>query len=276
MSYRDLLVHLDGNAAGPAFMARVAEFASGQEAHLTGLHVIDIPEIPGYVEANIPRDVLQNHRKLFLEEAGKIESVFSDACHKTALSFEWRCVEDDTVRAVIRAARCSDLVLAAGGAGIDSADRTSVADQVILEGGRPVLIIPPHTALPAIGNQVVVAWNATKEAARAIHDALPILARAKAVTVVSVNPETSDEAHGEIPGADIAAHLSRHGVNTEAQSLRIDHQETGSGLLEWASEQRADLLVMGAYGHTRWRELVLGGVTAHVLRNTGIPVFMSH
>ena len=94
--------------------------------------------------------------------------------------------------------------------------------------------------------------------------------------LVSVDPQTSDNEHGDIPGMSIAAHLERHGVRPEAHSITVDDSDTGESLLDWAKDNGADLIVMGAYGHTRWRELVLGGVTAYVLRYARVPVLMSH
>lgn len=276
MSYRDILVYLDPSTAGASFIDAVVAFASSQNAHLTGLNVIDIPPVPDYVTANLPREVVENHRKAFLDRAKKTETDFSRACDKAGLFFEWRCVEDDAARAVIRAARYADLVVLAGGAGVDSADRTGVADRVVLESGRPVLVMPAIETGSSIGSQVIVAWNASKEAVRAVHDALPLLLEAKWVKVLSVNPQISDEAHAEIPGLDIGRHLARHNVRADAQSITVDLAATGKSLLAWASEEQADLIVMGAYGHNRWRELILGGVTAHVLHHAGIPVLMSH
>lgn len=276
MSYRDILVHLEDNMAGSSFIEAAVAFASWQNAHLAGLHVIDIPVMPGFVETNIPRQVLEDHRKRFLDRAEKTESAFNHACEKAGLSYEWRCIEGDTASTVVRAARYADLVLLAGGAGIDSADRTGVADRVVLEGGRPILVIPPVETGSAIGLRIVIAWNESKEAARAAHDALPFLRRADWVKIVSVSPRTAGEARGEIPAAEFQRHLSRHGIRAEAHAITGDSANPGKRLLAWAAGEQSNLLILGAYGHSRWTELVLGGVTAHVLRNTGIRVLMSH
>jgi len=276
MSYRDILVHLDDNMAGSSFIEAAVAFASSQNAHLAGLHVIDIPVIPGFVETSIPRQVLEDHRKHFFDRAEKAESAFNHACEKAGLSYEWRCIEGDTASTVVRTARYADLVLLAGGAGIDSADRTGVADRVVLESGRPILVIPAAETGSAIGLRVVIAWNESKEAARAAHDALPLLRRADWVKIVSVSPGTSGEARGDIPAAEFRRHLSRHGVRAEAHAITGNSANPGKRLLAWAAEERSNLLILGAYGHSRWTELVLGGVTAHVLRNTSMPVLLSH
>ena len=122
----------------------------------------------------------------------------------------------------------------------------------------------------------MVAWDGGREAVRAINDALPLLAGAEHVDVVSVNPEERGTDHGEIPGADMCLHLARHGVNAEAQHIAASDVDVGNMLLSRVADVGADLLVMGAYGHSRWREIVLGGATHQVLSEMTVPVVMSH
>ena len=117
-----------------------------------------------------------------------------------------------------------------------------------------------------------MAWNANREAARAVHDAMPLLTHAESVVVLSVDPQ--DERH--FAGADIATHLARHGVNVEARRSVAPNIPIGDELLNMASDLGSDLMVMGAYGHSRLREAVFGGVTRHLLRHMTIPVLMSH
>jgi nucleotide-binding universal stress UspA family protein len=122
----------------------------------------------------------------------------------------------------------------------------------------------------------VVAWDAGREAARAVNDALPILRRAKAVTVLSINPQPSYDGYGEEPGADLAVHLARHGVKVEVQHSKGEEIGVGNAILSRLADHGADLLVMGAYGHSRLRELVLGGATRRILQSMTVPTFMSH
>jgi nucleotide-binding universal stress UspA family protein len=123
---------------------------------------------------------------------------------------------------------------------------------------------------------VVVAWDASREAARAVSDALPILEKASSVTVVTVNPRERDYGHGDVPGADIAVYLARHGVKVDVQRIDARDIDVGNMLLSHVANDSADLLVMGAYGHSRLREVVLGGATRTILGEMTVPVLMSH
>lgn len=277
MSYRDILVYLDPDTNHASLIERAVAFASAEKAHLTGLYVIDILAIPDYVKVNLPHEIIENHRNLIVKQAKDMESAFRQACEAAAgLNFEWRCVEGDTGEAIIHAGRYADIVVLAGGAGTKGAHRFNLADRVVLECGRPILVVPDQPVEMPVGKQIVFAWNTSKEAVRAAHDALPLFLKADRVKIVLINPRISDDDHGEVPGADIARYLSRHGANADAHSLITDDRNIGNHLLNWAKEEQADLIVMGAYGRAHWRELVLGGVTAHMIRNAGMPVLMAH
>lgn len=151
-----------------------------------------------------------------------------------------------------------------------------VADHVALGCGRPVLVVPYIGAGSTLGERVFIAWNGRREAVRAIHDALPLLERAKHVTVMAINPRAGAEEHGDVPCADICLHLARHGVEAEAAEVESGDVGVGDMLLSRAADASADLIVMGAYGHSRIRELMLGGVTKHLLEHMTVPVLMSH
>jgi len=127
-----------------------------------------------------------------------------------------------------------------------------------------------------IGKCVLVAWDASREAARAVADAMPLLAAADAVIVLAVDPQPGPDGHGEIPGADIALHLARHGVKAQIERTVSAGVPIGELLLSRAADLGADMLVMGAYGHSRVRELLLGGATRSILASMTIPVLMSH
>jgi nucleotide-binding universal stress UspA family protein len=129
---------------------------------------------------------------------------------------------------------------------------------------------------PPLGKHVIVAWNVSREAARAANDALPFLVAADRVDVMCVNASSAKEGDADLPGADLCLHLARHGVKAEAHSLAASDVDTGNLLLSRAADRGADLIVMGAYGHARWREVVLGGVTRELLGQMTVPVFMSH
>ena len=146
----------------------------------------------------------------------------------------------------------------------------------MLSAGRPALVVPDIGAGKTLGRRVMIAWDTGREAARAVNDALPILQQAEAVTVLSVNPRPGIDLHGEEPGADIALHLTRHGVKVEVQRTQVEEINIGDTILSRLADLGSDLLVMGAYGHSRLREVVLGGVTRTLLESMTVPVLMSH
>jgi nucleotide-binding universal stress UspA family protein len=149
-------------------------------------------------------------------------------------------------------------------------------EQVILGCGRPALVIPYIGPPATLGERVVVAWDASREAARAVNDALPLLERAKTVSVVTINPRQQPFGHGEEPGADIGLHLARHDVKIEVERVVSRDIDVANTILSQVANEGADLLVMGAYGHSRLREYVLGGVTRTILAEMTVPVLMSH
>jgi nucleotide-binding universal stress UspA family protein len=136
--------------------------------------------------------------------------------------------------------------------------------------------VPYAGRFESLGKRVLVGWNAGREAARAVQDALPLLMAAESVTVLTVNPEIGLGGHGEEPGADIALHLARHGVRVTVEHMTAPEISAGDVILNRAFELSADLLVIGAYGHSRLREMVLGGVTRSLLQQMTVPVLMSH
>ncbi len=137
-------------------------------------------------------------------------------------------------------------------------------------------MIPYTGTYPRIGRRVLVAWNASREATRAVTDAMPFLEHAGLVTVLTANARTTDMGHGDLPGADIALHLARHGVRAEAAPTHSGDVDVGEWLLSRAADLEVDLMVMGAYGHSRLRELVMGGATRSILQHMTVPVLFSH
>ena len=149
-------------------------------------------------------------------------------------------------------------------------------DALLMHGGRPVLLVPPGTSLPAPVRHVCLAWQPRREATRALHDALPLLAPGARVDVAVVDAEPRLLGHGERPGSDIAAHLARHGLDPQVLPVSKGDRKIGLALVEQARESGAELLVMGGFSHSRWRQQVFGGVTRTVLAKASLPVLFSH
>ena len=278
MALKDILVHIDRGKRCKERLDAAINLAAAHDAHLIGLYVLTYPRIPGYIRAEIGEDVLRSQIESTRAAAEKAEAMFNDHVGRAGVKAEWRCVEGDLLPMLSLHARYADVAIVGqrDPKGEDSGDDPGMPDQLVLSVGRPVLIVPHVGEYPVIGERVMVAWDASRLATRAVNDALPFMVRAKKVSVMAINPEGGEEGHGEIPSADICLHLARHGVNAEAQHIYADDISVGDMLLSRAADEGIDLIVTGAYGHARWRELVLGGVTRHLLNQMTVPVLMSH
>jgi len=278
MALKDILVHIDSSPQCAARLDSAMQLAIRHDAHLTGLYVIPHTEIPGYIRAQITNEILEHHDRLIVDAAEQAKQMFTERTNQQGLTAEWRCVEGDLIPVLALHARYADVAIV--GQRDPEGDTVSadpgMPDRLILSVGRPVLVIPNIGEYPNIGERVMVAWDASRLATRATNDAMPFMEGAKHVSVMAVNPRGGEEGHGEIPSADICLHLARHGINAEAQHVFADDVEAGDMLLSRAADEGIDLFVMGAYGHARWREVVLGGVTRHLLRHMTMPVLMSH
>jgi nucleotide-binding universal stress UspA family protein len=192
-------------------------------------------------------------------------------------SFERRLVHDDFDGGMALQARYADLVVLSQTDPDESLPGgwNDLPEYVLLNSVRPVLVLPYAGNWEHTGSNVLVAWDGSMEATRAVTAALPLLKTASRVTVVVFNAQARWGTHGEQPGADLALYLARHGVPVEVSATRTG-QDAGNALLSMAAGTDADLLVMGGYGHTRFREMLLGGVTVTILREMTLPVLLAH
>ena len=280
MSYKDLLVCLDESESCGSRIDAAIGLARVYDAHLTGLCVAVEPDLPGYVTAQLPSDVLARQKDEANREAEALAEVFAGKVKAAGLTVDCRverCLATDLPRMVSTHARYADLVVLGQPDPADEAPgRVLFPAEVALAAGRPALVVPYVGTRATLGERVMVAWDAGREVARAVSDALPILERAASVVVLVVDPESGRGGHGERPGADIAVHLARHGCKADAHPTASGGMGVGDTILSRLADQDTDLLVMGAYGHTRLRELVLGGVTKHIMRHMTVPVLISH
>ncbi len=278
MGLKDILVHVDRSSRCEERLEAAINLAVDHDAHLIGLYVLSYPRIPGYIRAEINEDVLKFQIDSARAAATKAETLFNERVGRVGVKAEWRCVEGDLHPVLSLHARYVDIAIVGqrDPEWKDTGDDPGMPDQLVLSIGRPVLVVPHVGQYPVIGKRIMVAWDASRLATRAVNDALPFLVKAKKVAVIAVNPEGGEEGHGEIPSADICLHLARHGVKAEAQHIYANDMSVGDMMLSRAADEGIDLIVTGAYGHARWRELVLGGVTRHLLKHMTVPVLMSH
>ena len=172
-------------------------------------------------------------------------------------------------------ARYCDIVVFGRQAEVDRRMQGRFFSDLLLQSGRPLLVVPEENTAK-LTDAAMVAWKPTREGTRALHDALPLLRKATSVRVVAVDPKVGDLEHGDLPGADIAAHLARHGLRVDVAQVPRQGVSTGAAILREAQEQGIGLLVAGGYGHTRAREFVMGGVTRTLFEDARLPVLFSH
>jgi nucleotide-binding universal stress UspA family protein len=286
MTFKDILIHLDDGPRSAARLKIAIDLANRQKAHLTGIFIVDIPDSVPYFGSGMAfaaeggMDQMMN--TLRADAAARADAVgqeFQDVLRREALEGEWRLVEGDTVAQLALHARYADLTIL-GQPNDDEpykgASPDAVLVNVMLSSGRPVLAVPYVGEFARVGERVMVAWNASREATRAVNDALPILRNAKMVTVLAVNPKRGIDGHGGVPAADIALHLARHGVKAEATHTIAEDISEGDALLSYAADIGADLIVAGGYGHSRAHEMVFGGVTRTLLQEMTVPMLLSH
>ena len=278
MPLKDLLVHVDYTRQSAARLDAAIALAADHDAHLVGVYVLTHPHIPNFIRAQIPDEFVRAQAEAIVAYAEGAREHFEDAVRRSGVKGEWRMVEGQPEPVLALHGRYCDLCVLGQRErhgeelGVDS----DMPDRLILSVGRPVLVIPRGDNHSVIGERVMVAWDASRLATRAVNDALPLLRRAKSVHVLAVHSRHTSDPQGQIPCADICLHLARHGVTSEAQHANAEDTKIGDVLLSRAADQDIDLLVMGAYGHTRWRELVLGGATRHLLGHMTAPVLMCH
>jgi len=278
MAYKTILLHLDGTERDDAALGLALQLAAQEQAHLTALHVIH-PFSPGlgvYGDAagGVIAEIERNYRDQAQAAADASLQAAEQRAQKADVPFEWRLEVGMADEIVPVQARYADLTIT-GQVDPDSTDaprRRGLAIQLVMDSGRPILVVPYAGKFAALGKRILVAWNGSREAARAVHDAMPFLRRADLVSVLSINPSQADH----IAGFDISNQIARHGGKAEAVRTVSGDVSVGDLLLSEAADLDADMIVMGAYGHSRLRELILGGASRHILECMTVPVFMSH
>jgi len=274
MTYRTIFLQLVEDEAARQRIAIAARLAKRFAARLEGMHVSPPPIMPfGYGEAAayVGPEIIETQREANKKIAERLGGLFEEACREAAIDHGWRTGEGDPAYLFSRVARTGDLALCpqVPVSGVDAL-APQIDEQLIMELGGPVLMLPADVPADALGRRVVAGWNGSREAVRAIREAMPFLQAAETVHLVTIGDPES------VHMAEMAASLRRHDLNVKEAVIESDGGEPGKALLDKARAEDANLLVMGAYGHSRLRELVLGGATRHVLQEAGIPVLFAN
>jgi nucleotide-binding universal stress UspA family protein len=276
MPYKTVLVHVDNGKRSPVRLDVACRLAKLTDAHLIGLHALSVVKLPSYALVEGGVQVREIHERMLSESAAAAEAMFKRAVKAGGVEkSEWRASRRDAVDAVPLHGRYADVIVIGQPNESDASGvEPDFAERLLLAAGRPVLIIPYAGEFPHIGTRVLVAWNAGREATRALTDAIPLLREADQVDVIAFNPRNAP--HGEVPGADIGLYLARHGIKVNVSQQTAEDVDVGNQLLSRAADLDSDLIVMGAYAHSRMQQLILGGATRTVLESMTVPVLMSH
>jgi nucleotide-binding universal stress UspA family protein len=279
MAYKIILVHVDESRHVGKRIAMAANIAAHDNARLIGVAIAEIPDVPFDPITFDPADpYIDPLVEVPRQRAAATLSDFEDLARQFgAASIETRLEENKTADGIGLQARYTDLVVLGQYDPDDPGISTSpsFAETVILKCGVPVLMVPYAGAVAGAVHTALVSWNASLQAVRAVRYALPLLQRASKVDVAVFDPQSQPRDYRAVPDKDILAYLAAHGIAATV-TRQVTNGEVGKALLSLAGDLASDLLVMGAFGHTRLREILMGGVTREILRSMTLPVLMAH
>ncbi|MDI3468636.1 MAG: hypothetical protein OJF62_000699 [Pseudolabrys sp.] len=275
---KDLIVSLsvgDGitDKAGPYAISIAEAF----EAHVLGVGFVYDPVIPGAVMGGIPPEFIESQRREADAFARKALTQFEQAAKRAAVSYETLTANDSIGGAtdrITRLARRFDLAVVGQAEPDRTAVEETIAEGVLFGAGRPVVVVPFIQKKGIDLDHVMVCWDGSQAAARAIGDAMPFLKQARQVEIVIVGNDPGKK--DEIPGVDLGKHLARHGLKVDVKRLTAPDLDVTNTLLSYAADSDTTFMVMGGYGHSRLREFVLGGATRGILSSMTVPTLMSH
>ena len=276
MAFKDIVVHQGDDAHAERRLNAALDLAKQFNAHLTGVYVLSYPNIPGFVQTGLPSEIITQRYDEIRADGEANRAVFTAAAAREDVGAKFRLMEGDATDAVTKCGRYSDLLVVGQPDPDHPAQTDGLAEELLLASGRPILVVPYTAHQSQIGRRVMVAWRATREATRAVHDAMPILEQAEEVIVYSVNPPGRPDDQDYIAGSGICEHLSRHGVNATPRHIVAPDMQVSDSILSAISDNGINFLVMGGYGHSRLRELAFGGATRDIMRSMTCPTMMSH
>jgi nucleotide-binding universal stress UspA family protein len=274
---KDIIVNLSVTKEGNVVGQYAVSVAATLQAHLTGIAFIYDPVVPISGAGYIPAEIIETQREENETAAAAAIKSFNAAADQAGISAEALMTNAGLARAgdqFARMARRFDLAII----GQPQPDVTSIeqiiGETTLFESGRPVIMVPYIQKAPFKNDNVMICWDGSRPAARAVADALPIMGKSGRVEIVIVANERGKQ--DEIEGADIGQHLARHGLKVDVHRISGGNIDIGDALLSHAADSGADFMVMGGFGHSRLREFVLGGVTRSIFESMTVPVLLSH
>lgn len=279
--FKDIILPITGAAADAHALNMALDLARAYGANVRVLEMVNLP-LPVTGPWGLMPDASMADVYRQLREQGEANvAVLKNRLKDEAVSTEVRLVQSFFSEPSKLAAHCAHLadlsvVAITPTDSVEGDISRTYFGSMLIDSGRPVLVIPPRCKAPMPPRKIVIAWRQTRECARAIHDALPLLKGAESVQVLIIDPVSEEAGEGQNPGAELLAHLDRHGVKASLQVRQSHDNRIAAVLTDFVQETHANMLVAGGYGHSRLREWALGGVTRELLFETTVPVFFSH
>jgi nucleotide-binding universal stress UspA family protein len=279
MSIKTILVYVPSEKNAAATLEAALQIASVRTAHVIGFHLI--PDLPVYGEfpAEVSQEVIERLQKAGNASSAAARRAFEETFKASPVTHEWRSFMASYIAGaelIAQQGRSVDLIVC-GRTDEDTPDAWSdFAETAIMKSGRPVLVLPSGPAPKQIGSHAVIAWNDTREAARAVFDSLDLIRGAATVRAVTFIENETERAAAESLGAPLIATLGRHGIRANFEVSYTAGGATGDAILSKLVDDGCDLLVMGGYSKSRFREMLFGGVSRDILRDAWVPALVSH
>ncbi|MEH6645988.1 universal stress protein [Sulfitobacter sp.] len=278
MTIKTILACLTGDTGADSLMRAASALARRHDAHLIGLHTIESLMIYPGIVMHIPDTVYETYGVSQKEKSAALKALFERYTHAEDFVSEWRLLASGSETAadrIVESARCADIVLMAAAAPeSDNYANVHLIETVIQDAGRPVIVIPSNFDADALGRSILIGWNGTREAARAAHDALTVLQDGDTAHILRVNDKSQIADH-DATSNDLAAVFARHGIDTTLVHKTWEKPGVAGALNKEAFEKGADMIAVGAFGHSHAYDFVIGAATRDLLRGSDLPVMFS-
>ena len=277
MKMRDLMVVVDDSTFAESTFDYAVALVKAFDAHLAVLYPVPVLPPAVYMGIEYSTEWLAAISENLEQNEEVAKQKYLERAASAGIEIEWRSEEGEPSIVVTEQSRYVDMTIVTQNMQDteDNAPR-SISGHFLLDSGRPALIVPHIGAEPGLPKNILVAWDDSRTSTRALNDAMPLLSNADSVQLFTINSSGKTRESKEISAIDISKHLARHDINVETRVLVATDIDPADLLLSHVSDMGNDLVVMGAYGHSRFRELVLGGMTREILQSMTVPVFMSH
>lgn len=277
MIMKDLMVVVDDSQAAESTFSYAVTMAKEFDAHLAVLYPVPVLPPAVYMGIEYSTEWLAAITQNLEQNESAAKEKYLEKANSAGIEIEWRSEEGEPSLVVTEQSRYVDMTIITQSMQ-DSEENVprNLSGHFLLDSGRPALIVPHIGAPPGVPKNILVAWDDSRASTRALNDAMPLLANADSVQLFTINAHGKSRETKEVSAIDISKHLARHNINVETRVLVADQIDPADLLLSHVADMGIDMVVMGAYGHSRFRELVLGGMTREILQSMTVPVLMSH